>query len=426
MKLATQYGDNVLVGTHGRLTAGQVTLVFAESVDGSVIDLNRWVQSQSGMTQVQGSSILTLNAGSSLTSGNYSILTSANQLFFSDQWMNFQEWKARVIARPNALVQFGVGAPATTAAVTDGAYFEFDGTTAVVKLAFAGVTTSATFAGALNSTSYYQCAIRVRNNFVAFRITSQDDLLDEEVLVRVPSANPAPFSASHLPLFQRVLNSALVTGPAAQLLVGSVTAASVDVARNEPWTDQIAVIGRGAVVDPAAGTQVANFANSAAPASATLSNTAAGYTTLGGLFQFAAVAGAETDYALFAFQVPSPFKLLVKSVSIHAACLGANTSGGTPTVFQWALAANSSAVSLATGAPNPPIRIPLGMQSTSFQNTAAGLNELLYPGSVSWHGPTPLVVYPGRFFHIILRMPQGLATGGLIFRGTAVVNGHFE
>jgi len=52
-------------------------------------------------------------------------------------------------------------------------------------------------------------------------------------------------------------------------------------------------------------TGLANYANSAAPASATLSNTAAGYTTLGGQFQFAAVAGAETDYALFAYTVPA-------------------------------------------------------------------------------------------------------------------------
>lgn len=56
--------------------------------------------------------------------------------------------------------------------------------------------------------------------------------------------------------------------------------------------------------DSATAGSTANYANTAAPASATLSNTAAGYTTLGGQFQFAAVAG-ETDYALFAFLVPA-------------------------------------------------------------------------------------------------------------------------
>jgi len=43
-------------------------------------------------------------------------------------------------------------------------------------------------------------------------------------------------------------------------------------------------------------TQTANYAPTSAPASATLSSAAAGYATLGGQFQFLAVAGAETDY----------------------------------------------------------------------------------------------------------------------------------
>jgi hypothetical protein len=45
------------------------------------------------------------------------------------------------------------------------------------------------------------------------------------------------------------------------------------------------------------GTGTANYANSAAPASASLANATAGYMTLGGKFQFAAVGGAATKYA---------------------------------------------------------------------------------------------------------------------------------
>lgn len=62
--------------------------------------------------------------------------------------------------------------------------------------------------------------------------------------------------------------------------------------------------------NPFTGAQLENHTNSTAPTSATLSNTAAGYTTLGGRFQFAAVAGAATDYALFGFQVPAGSKFL--------------------------------------------------------------------------------------------------------------------
>ena len=63
--------------------------------------------------------------------------------------------------------------------------------------------------------------------------------------------------------------------------------------------------------------------------SAVLSNTAAGYTTLGGQFQFAALVGAETDYALFAFQVPLAAagggnrNLVIRGVRIETFNMGA-------------------------------------------------------------------------------------------------------
>ena len=50
---------------------------------------------------------------------------------------------------------------------------------------------------------------------------------------------------------------------------------------------------------PSNGTATANHANSTSPSSATLANATAGYSTLGGRFQFAAILGAATDYARF-------------------------------------------------------------------------------------------------------------------------------
>ncbi len=99
--------------------------------------------------------------------------------------------------------------------------------------------------------------------------------------------------------------------------------------------------------------QTANYANTAAPASATLSNTAAGYTTLGGQWQFAAVAGAETDYALFGFQVTAAAaasankNLFITGIRIEAVNTGAAVAT-TATLLQWGLAVGGTAVSLAT------------------------------------------------------------------------------
>jgi hypothetical protein len=38
----------------------------------------------------------------------------------------------------------------------------------------------------------------------------------------------------------------------------------------------------------------------------------------------------------------------------------------------------------------------------------------------------PLVIDSGRWFHIILQIPDGAATASLVYRGTVTVNGFFE
>jgi hypothetical protein len=175
----------------------------------------------------------------------------------------------------------------------------------------------------------------------------------------------------------------------------------------------------------------ANYANSAAPASATLSNTAAGYTTLGGQFQFAAVAGAETDYALFAYQVPAPSaaaagkNLVIRGVRIETANTGAAV-GATATLLQWGLGVGSTAVSLATAdsataGTRAPRRIPLGLQSFP----AASSIGTIAP-DIDVNLDAPLYVAAGTFVHIILKMPVGLATASQVIRGTVMINGFWE
>jgi hypothetical protein len=169
--------------------------------------------------------------------------------------------------------------------------------------------------------------------------------------------------------------------------------------------------------------QTANHANSAAPSAATLSNTAAGYATLGGKFSFAAVAGAETDYALFGYQVPAGRRLIVSRVSVGIMNIGAAVAT-TAHVLEWSLGANASAVSLATtdGSGNfAPRRVPLGQQGfvvgAAIGTVAADLVRKF---------SNPLLIEAERFFHVILRMPVATATGSQVLRGAVAVDGRFE
>jgi hypothetical protein len=179
--------------------------------------------------------------------------------------------------------------------------------------------------------------------------------------------------------------------------------------------------GKSSTVDPITGVQTSNWQNSTPPTSAVLSNTTPSYPSLGGLFQFAAPTGAETDYALFGYQVPAGWQLWVTAVRITTQLLGVRSST-LPTVLQWGLAANSSAASLGTGPPHPPVFTPLGIQ---FAPKSAPLGPL-DPGTVEYEPATPLVVSPTRFFHVVLRCPVGNPTVGQILRGTVAVEGYFQ
>jgi hypothetical protein len=175
--------------------------------------------------------------------------------------------------------------------------------------------------------------------------------------------------------------------------------------------------------------QTAQWTNSTAPANATLSNTAAGYTTLGGLFSFAAVAGAATDYALFALQVPLGSasvpgrNLYIRGVRIETVNTGAAVAT-TPTTLQWALGVGASAVSLATTestTTKAPRRIPLGIQSFVVGDVAGKQGN-----TIDVNFDAAVVVNAGEFVHIILRMPIGTATASQVLIGQVTINGFWE
>ena len=159
------------------------------------------------------------------------------------------------------------------------------------------------------------------------------------------------------------------------------------------------------------------WTNSAAAANATLSNTAAGYTFLGGRFQFVAVAGAETDYALFALAIPIPYSFYCTGVHINTMNTGAVVAT-TPTTLEWWIGNNTSAVSLATAGM---LRRAIGSQSFAVGAVIGAVaNDL----DVTFNAP--LMTNAGRFHHIILRMPVGTATASQVIRGSVDVRGYFE
>lgn len=425
VKLADKDGHQNNFTQEFRQSIGVDNLQFQEVVDGAVVNINNWNPASVTFTQAITNGFLVLNSAASIGINASSIVTSNKAIPLYSQFGNHISWvlKTPNIPQANAVMEVGLGFVATTSAPTgSGAYFRWnsDATFKACVLWSGTEVCSGTLTNpSINVVHVFDIFIGHTN--VQFFV---DDVLAATV---VPGGNAVPMVPAHIPLFARTYTLGVAPSIAPQLFVSLVQAIQKDLANYKLWTDSIAGMDHGSYVSPVtAYLQTANHANSTSPTSATLSNTAASYTTLGGRWQLAAVAGAVTDFALFGYQVPTGFTLHVTDIRITTANTGAAV-GATGTVFDWSAAVQSSGVSLATAdAVGPPMtwsprRLPLCVQGLP---SAAAIGAMTNDCTVNF--TTPLVVNSGRFFHIILQMPVGLATASEIYRGDVMIDGYFE
>jgi len=280
------------------------------------------------------------------------------------------------------------------------------------------------FSGGLSTV--YDLRIIINNDIVSFFI---NDILEGKI--NTPSTAAAGFMSRSLPIFYRLYNAASAPASVQKMNIAEVLVYQED--SNRILTPGLianssCLNGLNAPRGVATGLN-ANYANSAAPASATLSNTAAGYSVVGGQYQFAAVAGAETDYALFAYQIPvggptaSGKNFWVNGITIDAFNMGAAVAT-TATLLQWTLGFGSTGVSLATGdgtATRAPRKRPLGVQSFPI-GAAVGASA----SQINVRFAAPIMIEAGTFIHIILKMPVGTATASQIIRGIVGVASYWE
>lgn len=408
---------------HGRQKVGQESLLFYDPIDGAVVNTNLWVQSISGLTQTVASGFQVMNGGAATTINSYTIATSIRTLPFLSHFPLYLHLKAKTPNTPqaNATIELGFGTAATTAAPTDGAFFRWasDGTFVCI-LNNGGVETSS---GALTAPS-----VNVTHTFAIFYTHNSCRFEIDSVVVATvspPTGSASNTALTRLPAFCRVYTGGSVPAVAPQLHFTEFSVAQMDINWGKTWPEQMVGVARGAYQSPVTTfLQSANHANSTSPASATLSNTAAGYTTLGGRYQFAAPAGAATDFALFGFQVPAGYNLVVEGIRISAINTGAVVAT-TATILDWGIATNSSAVSLATaevaGTAWAPRRTPLGTMGFIIGAAIGQSAE-----SMDINFSSPVICEGGRFFHVIVQVPVGTATASQVIRGDVMINGYFE
>lgn len=426
-------------GSTGALQiAGDDTVLLADAFEGTVRNLNQWVETATTQASAQAVATgLTLNSAATTTTTTGIIESSHRQFPLMARAGLVFRAHCRIVGLTNCVEELGFSdqTSATTALNNNGAFFRRDSAGSLQPvLAFNGTETQGSTMTGPATTDYASYEIYLEETRATFSIVSHTGAMISSQVMEIGSSGGGAgsvtqarmFALTHIPCMLRVYNTG-AAGTAPQIIVNNVTVQIVDVWSQRDHSVQQSGLGLNSLTSPTAYTQLANYANSAAPASATLSNTAAGYTTLGGQYQFAAQATNETDFALFGWTNPTPYTFYCTGIRIGEMMNLVAVVTTTPSVYMWGAAFNSSAVSLATGAPYTPMRVQLGVQGfpTSAINTTLGAIGAVAPG-FSWTPGTPMAVQPGRFLHIILKQMLGSATATEIFRGSVTIDGFFE
>ena len=365
--------------------------------------------------ELNSSGITTINTGSMLLSKKFVPFFKANATY-AEFAMN---WTSDPVA--NWFAEWGLGNPSTAiAAITDGVFFQ------ITAGQFRGVAINNSVMtyvdlGPLPDTAWVHDFV-IEHNMGSVHFWHETKILGT---ITVPNTQFGPTAQSSLPLFARTYIAAIAPAVAIKIQCSALGASNGGADLNRLWPTIMSGMGNSSIQNPT-GTavgQTANYANITAPASATLANATAGYATLGGQFQFLAVAGAETDYALFAYQVPAGQTLVVRGIWIDTMNTGAVVAI-TATWLQWALGVGSTAVSLLTvdgPATKLPARIFLGNQVFPI-GAVIGAQATVIDVNLD----ACLSVNSGEFLHVIVKMPLGTATASQIIRGGVGINGVFE
>lgn len=414
----------------GFLEPGFDVLLFKDAIEGSTLNTQIWTSTSATFTQAQTAAAgIRLNNGASLTASAWTTLVSQKRFWKSMHQTLRLRLKMRVIWNPNVTCEFGFSNQASnTVQVPTGWYWRYSSFGTVKPVfSFGGndVVTGSDIFSSLNKANYYTWGIVLDDNAAIF--TCQDSstgaIVSEQVLT-LPIGAGKTMSATHIPLTIRLYNAAVSPAVAGDAYVADVSVIGMDINQNRQWTHTLAGLGLGGELSPTAYTQLATWANSAAPTTlsngTTLVNTAPGYSTPGGLFAFNAVANTTppTDYPLFSYTVPSPYSHYCTGVMASVWNTGATNSATVPTTLTWFALNNASTTNLSTTVAG----------FTHIGSTTIPISSVAGTAGTRVNCPfeVPLRTEPGNRLIIAMQITSGATTASQIIAGMVTVRGYHE
>lgn len=400
--------------------------MFSEQFDGgTVLNQLRWVQTATTFAPALDATGWRANS-TNLNTANAGAMIVSNRKFARSMRGPLQlKMRAPLTNAANVTEQFGFGSPSavnTVAVGPNSAFIRYtSGTLYGVLVTAAGseqVTTTPTFGSAtpaIVSGNSYTADVWLDDDEVRYIVQDTAGATLWEARIPIAAVNRRMWTTMKLPVFAQSYVGASVSASPSLFALTECWVGQADLDANDPAAVIAAANGLPGGIIPTSGAQSTTWANSGARTSATLSNTAAGYATPDGHYQFVAPAGAVTDYALFAYQVPDPYEMVITGIDISAVNDGAIVAT-TPTELEWFVAWNHTAVSLATATA---ARRPLGKQSF-LVGAAAGASV------PDLSRPLLLTVNPGRFICVGVRVPVGTATASQVISGMVHLSHYFQ
>lgn len=417
-------------GRAGSLAESRYTILLHDSFEGGgsyVINPLTWLVNATTMTSGLNTGGIAfvgyvMNATMINTGATGVLVTSLRRFRIMQRTVLQARFRARVSHQANTLAELGFGdATALVTAHTAGAYWQFTPRGEVVPI----VTFNSSDFGRgtdirplMQYDRFYTYDVLIGDDSVVFICQdSSSGVIISRQVIRLSAYSQRLLSSSQISAFARLYNFAQTSQPSV-MVISDVLVLLHGADTSQSYADQMGGANRSVQSVPFTGVGNATWANGGEPASATLSNTAAGYAVLAGKFQFAAPAGAVTDFALFGLATPTPANLVITGGIIDVWNVGAVSSASVPTLLQWFLGHKSTAVSLATASV---VRIPFGVQ---VMPVSAPIGLSLTRLEKSYR--TGFMIPANRFLHLGLRIPVGAATASQVIAGAFSLDGYYE
>lgn len=417
-----------------RTRVGVDTIVFT---DNASTHLGKYQQHATTMTSAVVAGMLALNTGNSLAANAYARIQTYADFNIGPSMSGYIDLPFKLTAAPATGQVIRIGgirqSASATAQADDGFYIERTAAgvwQAVLNFnALGGGSVAATPLGFTAQPNQVHMALIVISQY------SVDFYIDKVLLATIdrPTSNGDMLAFGAFRLGAYLSNGSGALASFTQLHIGKWGVTYGDGEVDAPYAVRMAMMGNSGDNVLGTGAITAGITNSAAPASATLSNTVAGYALPDGNFQWVAVAGAATDYALFAYQVPAGSaavrgqNLVIYGAVIELENAGAANSATVPTTVRFYLGTGSTAVSLATAdngttGGRAPRRRYLGSITIPINAVVGQIGDR----TIRTNFAVPAIVEPGTFVHIIARITSGAATASQVVTGSAHLDKHYS